>query len=62
MLTLGNRNHLTQITINAASADDVDVARASIEALKRNPKNAFGGQKIYVQISGYIFNYLCDST
>ncbi|KAJ6542657.1 hypothetical protein B0H19DRAFT_1310435 [Mycena capillaripes] len=40
------------ITINAASADDVDVADTSIAALKRSPKNALGGQKIYVQISG----------
>jgi len=40
------------ITVNAASADDVEVAQASIGALKRSPKNAFGGQKIYVQISG----------
>ncbi|KAJ7486198.1 hypothetical protein B0H11DRAFT_1142320 [Mycena galericulata] len=40
------------ITINAASADDDEVAKASIQALKNNPKNAAGGQKIYVQISG----------
>ncbi|KAJ7780719.1 hypothetical protein DFH07DRAFT_793179 [Mycena maculata] len=40
------------ITINAASADDVPVAEASINALGRNPKNAAGGQKIYIQISG----------
>ncbi|KAJ7315491.1 hypothetical protein DFH08DRAFT_1086816 [Mycena albidolilacea] len=33
-------------------ADDVEVAHASIQALKRSPKNASGGQKIFVQISG----------
>ncbi|KAJ7458153.1 hypothetical protein FB451DRAFT_1182898 [Mycena latifolia] len=40
------------ITINTASADDLDVAHASIKALRRSPKSSSGGQKIYIQMSG----------
>ncbi|KAJ7461437.1 hypothetical protein FB451DRAFT_1497110 [Mycena latifolia] len=39
-------------TINTASADDLDVAHASIKALRRSPKSSSGGQKIYIQMSG----------
>ncbi|KAJ6584047.1 hypothetical protein DFH09DRAFT_1144151 [Mycena vulgaris] len=49
---IGSAVQAHDITINAASADDLDVAHASIQALKRSPKNAAGGQKIYIQISG----------
>ncbi|KAJ7741288.1 hypothetical protein B0H16DRAFT_1565233 [Mycena metata] len=40
------------ITVNAASADDIEVAHASIAALKKSPNNNSGGQKIFVQVSG----------
>ncbi|KAJ6474216.1 hypothetical protein C8R45DRAFT_1011190 [Mycena sanguinolenta] len=49
---IGSAVEAHDITINAASADDVEVAHASIQALKRSPKNASRGQKIFVQISG----------
>ncbi|KAJ6611426.1 hypothetical protein B0H10DRAFT_1953091 [Mycena sp. CBHHK59/15] len=37
------------ITINAASAEDVNVAEAFISGLRRSPQNAAGDQKIYLQ-------------
>ncbi|KAF8172311.1 hypothetical protein K438DRAFT_1772680 [Mycena galopus ATCC 62051] len=51
---IGSAVEAHDITINTASADDVEVAHASIQALKRSPKNASGGQKIFVQISGFV--------
>ncbi|KAJ6584048.1 hypothetical protein DFH09DRAFT_265874 [Mycena vulgaris] len=56
---IGSAVEAHDITINAASADDVDVAQASIQALKRSPKNSTGGEKIYIQLSGAgVFGHL----